>query len=147
MVPGWAEGTLRVEAWGENTNLTVIGSQLNISKSEALPNELLTITGDNFSTDSDNFIAVENIKIDGVALTVHGDSETDGKVDVSSSGQFVASIILWSEEDTNPTRPPASNHQGRDTKILRQRQGDHPRAHHQGGSGSGRTSGRGNRLR
>ena len=58
-VPGWAEGTLRVDAWGENTKLTVIGSKLNISKSEALPNELLTITGDGFSTGSNNYVPRE----------------------------------------------------------------------------------------
>ena len=106
-VPGWAEGTLRVDAWGENTKLTVIGSSLNISKSEALPNELLTITGDGFSTGDTNYVLASNITIDGVALKVHGDSLTvvNGMnvVDVSSSGQFVATVVLWPESGaTNP---------------------------------------------
>ena len=38
-VPGWAEGTLRVDAWGEDTKLTVTSSGLTLSKTEALPNE------------------------------------------------------------------------------------------------------------
>ena len=107
VVPGWAEGTLRVDAWGEDTKLTVIGSSLNISKSEALPNELLTITGDGFSTGDTNYVLASMITIDGVALKVHNDSLTvvNGMnvVDVSSSGQFVATVVLWPASGaTNP---------------------------------------------
>ena len=105
VVPGWAEGTLRVEAWGKDTKLTVIGSALEISKSEALPNELLTIRGDGFSTSAPNmpnYVPVENITIDGVPLHVHEESQTTVNgmqvVDVSSSGQFVATVVLWPAE-------------------------------------------------
>ena len=104
VVPGWAEGTLRVDAWGENAKLTVIGSTLKISKSSALPNELITITGDGFGTGSGNHIDVERVTIDGVPLEVHEDSETDGEIDVSNSGQFVATVVLWpAGSGTNPT--------------------------------------------
>ena len=104
-VPGWAEGTLRVDAWGENTKITVIGSQLSVSKASALPNELLTITGDGFSTGSDHYIDAEKVTIDGVPLEVHEDSlNRDGEIDISNSGQFVATVVLWPADDgTNPT--------------------------------------------
>ncbi len=102
-VPGWAEGTLRVDAWGEDTKLTIIGSQLSVSKSEALPNELITITGDGFSTESGNYVDPDDIKLAGVPLQVHPDSVDDGEVDVSSSGQFVATVVLWPVGTDNPT--------------------------------------------
>jgi len=92
------EGTLRIDAkWagdGEDTKLTITGSALMLSKSEALANELITITGDGFGG---NYIDVEDITIDGVALMVHDDSKDDGMVEVSNAGQFVASVVLWPE--------------------------------------------------
>ena len=102
------EGTLRIDAkWaddGEDTKLTITGSQLSLSKSEALANELITITGDGFGGD---YIAVSNITIDGVALMVDDASthSRDGMevVDISNAGQFVASVVLWPESDgSNP---------------------------------------------
>ena len=94
------EGTVRIDAkWaddGEDTKLTITGSSLALSKSEALPNELITITGDGFGGD---YIDVDNITIDGVALMVDDDSthRENGMtvVDVSNAGQFVASVVLW----------------------------------------------------
>ncbi|MXZ90496.1 MAG: hypothetical protein F4W95_07355 [Chloroflexi bacterium] len=118
VVPGWAEGTLRLDAdWGDeeaNTKLTVIGSTLNISKSQALANELLTITGDGFGTHPNNFVPASQITIDGVPLQVHDESlirvnDNNGNsisaVDVSSSGQFVATVVLWPAggSTSNPT--------------------------------------------
>ena len=104
-VPGWAEGTLKLEAWGEDTKLTVIGSALTISKPEALPNELLTLTGSGFGTGSNNNIPVANITVDGVSLIVPEDSQNSAdEVEVSSSGQFVTQVILWpAGSGTNPT--------------------------------------------
>ncbi len=94
------EGTVRIDAkWaddGEDTKLTITGSLLSLSKSEALPNELITITGDGFGG---QYIDVTKITIDGVALMVDDDSthREDGMtvVDVSNAGQFVASVVLW----------------------------------------------------
>ncbi len=105
VVPGWAEGTLRLDAWGEDTDITIIGSSLIISKSEALPNELITITGDGFSTGSGNHVDAARVTIDSVPLEVHEDSlNGNGAIDVSSSGQFVATVVLWPAQDgTNPT--------------------------------------------
>ena len=110
VVPGWAEGTLRVDAWGENTKLTVIGSSLNISKSEALPNESLTISGDGFSTASDNYVSPASITLAGVPLEVHDDSVDNGQVDVSSSGQFVATVVLWPASGTDNPALTAGTH-------------------------------------
>ena len=124
VVPSFLEGTVKVEsAWQKynadgtrakaddgtdavvkaDTKITIIGSSLSISKAEALPNELLTITGDGFGGDN---VAKADITIDGVPLSIHSDSlNTSDQVDVSSAGQFVATIILWpdSSTSTNPT--------------------------------------------
>ena len=96
------EGTVRIDAkWaddGEDTKLTITGSQLTLSKSEALANELITITGDGFGGD---YINVDDITIDGVALMVDDDSTHSRGgmtvVDISNAGQFVASVVLWPE--------------------------------------------------
>ncbi len=102
------EGTVRIDAtwkdgttnYKEDTKITITGSQLTLSKGEALPNELITITGDGFGGDH---IKVEDITIDGVALMVHDDSKDDGEVEVSNAGQFVASVVLWPQtEGSNP---------------------------------------------
>ena len=125
VVPSFLEGTVKVEAaWQKfeadgttrakaddgkdavekaDTSLTIIGSSLSISKAEALPNELLTITGDGFGGDN---VAKAKITIDGVPLEIHKDSlNSDDMVDVSSAGQFVATVILWPDSSTatNPT--------------------------------------------
>ena len=74
-----------------------------LSKSEALPNELITITGDGFGGD---VIKAADITIDGVSLLIDDDSlNSDDEVEISSAGQFVASVILWPEDDrgSNPT--------------------------------------------
>ena len=114
------EGTVRIDArWGgarpfttdedkgvtEDTTVTITGSQLNVSKGEARPNELITVTGDGFGSGSGNHVMTAKITIDGVPLLVEDDSHTNNMVDVSNAGQFVASVILWPEDDTgsNPT--------------------------------------------
>ena len=101
------EGTLRIDAkWaddGEDTKLTITGSQLSLSKAEALPNELITITGDGFGGD---VISAADITIDGVALLIDEDSlNSDDEVEVSSAGQFVASVILWPADDDRGSNP------------------------------------------
>ena len=113
------EGTVRIDArWGgvppfdtdkgisEDAKITITGSQLNVSKGEALPNELITLTGDGFGTGSGNHVMAEKITIDGVPLLIDEDSKnSDDEVDVSNAGQFVASVILWPDDDSgsNPT--------------------------------------------
>ena len=104
------EGTVRIDAsWGgdgEDTKITITGSQLSLSKGEALPNELITITGDGFGGE---YIDVRKITIDGAPLMVDSASRhrMDGMnvVDVSNAGQFVASVVLWPENvsGSNPS--------------------------------------------
>ena len=112
------QGTVRVDAtWGtttENTLITVAGSELTSSASDILPNESITISGNGYGSQS--CIDVADIKLDNVAVQVDSEStiscDTDGDgrgdvdgVEVSNSGQFVATITLWpdDEDGTNPT--------------------------------------------
>ena len=126
-VPGGYEGTLRIDArWGpldaddkckaakgcisKDSKITIAGAQLNVSKTEALPNETITITGNGFGSQS--CIPVGNIVLDNAAVIVDDDSEAnsgdcDGMIEVSNSGQFVATIILWqARSGTNPVLIP-----------------------------------------
>ena len=109
-VPGGLEGVLRIDAaWGtgddkvsEDSKITIAGAQLNVSKTDALPNETLTVTGNGFGTQT--CIKVTSITLDNVPVIVDeesvgcsvgtGNDAVDG-VKVSNSGQFVATIILW----------------------------------------------------
>ena len=75
-VPGGLEGVLRIDAkWGslnENSKITITGGELNVSKTEALPNETLTITGNGFG--SQTCIPAANITLDSVPVLVDGES-------------------------------------------------------------------------
>ena len=130
-VPGGLQGTLRVDAqWGnvdgtparcdidapnpcisEDGKITLGGAELNSSKTEVLPNETITINGNGFG--SQTCIPEANITLDNVPLMVHEDSvDDDGCVEVSNSGQFVATVILWPAEQnaaTNPTLIPGTH--------------------------------------
>ena len=124
------QGTVRVDArWGtpgsdgkcdvdsdsmctsKNSKITVTGSELTASVTDVLPNETITITGNGFG--SQTCVAVGNIQLDGVALQVDDESTftcRDGDykaVEVSNSGQFVATITIWPQDTSvgadNPT--------------------------------------------
>ena len=113
------QGTARVDAkWGdttENAKITVAGSELTTSASDVLPNQSITISGNGYG--SQTCIDVADITLDNVAVQVDsestircttgtGDSATTfNGVEVSNSGQFVATITLWpsSDQSTNPT--------------------------------------------
>ena len=128
------QGTVRLDArWGtpdgttcnastmctsENTKLTVTGSELTASVTDVLPNETITITGNGFG--SQTCIGVTNIQLDGVRIQVDDESTISGcdhdddgttndiaGVEVSNSGQFVATITIWpydtSASADNPT--------------------------------------------
>ena len=126
-VPGGLEGVLRIDAaWGvdangnnkcdsgercvnEDSKITIAGAELNASKTDVLPNETITITGNGFGTQT--CIARGNITLDAVSVVVHEDSLADrcggNGVEVSNSGQFVATIILWpAGSGSNPTLIP-----------------------------------------
>ena len=132
-VPGGYEGVLRIDArWGmpdgdpakcdidapnpcisKNSKITIAGAELNASKTDVLPNETVTITGNGFGVKT--CIDPDDITIDDVGVMVHDDSLSDGPncggmVEVSNSGQFVATIILWPEGDgTNPALIPGTH--------------------------------------
>ena len=137
-VPGGYEGVLRVDArWGipdgdpakcdtdmpnrcisKNSKITIAGAELNVSKTDVLPNDTLTITGNGFGTQT--CIAASDITLDNVPVMVHDDSfgcDPDGVsggekgVEVSNSGQFVATIILWpaTSGGTNPALIPGTH--------------------------------------
>ena len=109
------QGTVRIDAkWGgtsKNSTITVAGSELTASVSDVLPNETITISGNGYS--SQTCINVANITLDNVAVQVDSESTvkcTEGSdtpydaVEVSNSGQFVATITLWpNDPGTNPT--------------------------------------------
>ena len=128
-VPGGYEGVLRIDAsWGgvnENTMITIGGAELLPSKTDVLPNETITITGNGMGVRT--CIPVTNITLDNVPLIVHDDStaarctDDDGikGVEVSNSGQFVATIILWT-----PGRDP-ENHSGVDPRHSQAAGGRH----------------------
>ena len=115
------QGTVRVDAkWGdtnENTKITVAGSELTPSVSDVLPNESITISGNGYG--SQTCIDVADITLDNVAVQVDLESTirctlgsganapTYAGVEVSNSGQFVATITLWPAPTTeqNPTNP------------------------------------------
>ena len=104
------QGTVRVDAtWGglkKDSKITVTGSELNVSNSAVLPNETVTITGNGYG--SQTCINPADITLDNVPVIV--DDESIGNcvggangVEVSNSGQFVATITLWSNGSSNPT--------------------------------------------
>ena len=111
-VPGGYDGVLRIDAsWGgedENTKITIGGAELIVSKTAVLPNETITITGNGMGVQT--CIPESQITLDNVPVVVHEDSLAercdDRGVEVSNSGQFVATIILWPAA-LNPQSNPA----------------------------------------
>ena len=134
-IPGGLEGTLRIDAqWGmtdgepakcdldmpspcisKNSKITIAGADLNASKTDVLPNETVTITGGGFG--SQTCIPASNITLDNVPVMVDEESiSTSGGcmnmsgVEVSNSGQFVATIVMWpGVSGTNPTLIPGTH--------------------------------------
>ena len=97
------------------TKITVSPAELATSATAVLPNESITITGNGYGTQS--CIPIANITLDNVAIQVDDDSQvqcdpdrndddasTIVAVEVSNSGQFVATVTLWPENaGDNPT--------------------------------------------
>ena len=102
------KGIIRVDGrWGgatgpaAATKITVKPAGLTLTRTEALPNQSITIQGNGFSNTSE--IRPAKITIDGVALMVDADSLRADVVRISNGGQFVATIYLWPESGTtNP---------------------------------------------
>ena len=126
------QGTVRVDGrWGDlnadgkcevadscttkDTKITVTGSELTASVTDVLPNETITINGNGYGVQT--CIYVDQIQLSGVAMEVDDESTADRcdrenddesvtpGVEVSNSGQFVATITLWptAETSSNPT--------------------------------------------
>ena len=116
-VPGGLEGVLRIDAkWGDvnkDSKITITGGDLSVSKTDALPNDTITITGNGFG--SQTCIPASNFTLDNVPVIVDEESTTttcDGErgVEVSNSGQFVATIVLWpNATGSNPTLIPGTH--------------------------------------
>ena len=118
-VPGGYKGVLRIDAkWGDtnkNSKITITGGELDASKTDALPNETITITGNGFGTGRGTCIPVANITLDNVpvmvdteSISTSGGCKDSSGVEVSNSGQFVATIVLWPAlraDGTMPTNP------------------------------------------
>ena len=100
------EGTVRIDAeWGsvsKDDTITLTGSTLRLSVAEVRANESLTIQGEGFGNSSTNGINRADITIDGVPLLVDPDSLENNKVEVSSAGQFVATVYVWGNATDNP---------------------------------------------
>ena len=123
-VPGGLEGVLRIDAkWGgpqrvKNSKITITGGELNASKTDALPNETITITGNGFG--SQTCIPAANITWTTCRSwwTMNpypppAELQRLVGVEVSNSGQFVATVILWPgrlaahQPDADPRHPRA----------------------------------------
>ena len=121
-VPGGFKGTLRVDAtWGgikKNTKITIAPSELNLSKDDVVANESITIRGSGFGTGrtADCLISAT---ISGAELLlisedgVGGDDTTNDRkcidVEVSSGGQFAATVAVWSDDGDNPALTPGTH--------------------------------------
>ena len=144
-VPGGFEGVLL--RWGrrqvgltgviiKDSKITIAGAELNVSKTEVLPNETITITGNGFGTGRHLHRPAANITLDNVPVMVDDSTANGGacddmvEVEVSNSGQFVATIILWPQwangrqPDPHP-RHPRVERRGQQG-VLRQREHHHP---------------------
>ena len=153
------QGTVRVDAtWGtttEDAKITVAGSELTPSESDVLPNESITISGNGYG--SQTCINVADITLDNVAVQVDlestvrctsgsGDNATTyAGVEVSNSGQFVATITLWPNDQSaaNPTLIAGSARADRRGQpgLHRIDQADHRGVHDFGASGRGGSAG------
>ena len=106
VVPGGLKGTLRVDAsWGgvnEDAKITIAPSVLTLSKDEVVANESITIRGSDFG---DGAGCLVSATISGVPLKLVSDDDVSGagcnvggtgnSVEVSSAGQFAATVAVW----------------------------------------------------
>lgn len=132
VVPGGLKGIIRVDAaWGslnaagdckapacisEDTKITIDPSSLTLSKDEVSPNESITIRGSNFGDGAGCLVSAtmsgaelvlvsdDDVSITGADCNIDGNS-----VEVSSAGQFAATVAIWSESGTNPALTPGTH--------------------------------------
>ena len=109
-VPGGKKGILRVDAtWGgvkKNSKITIAPSVLTLSKEEVSANESITIRGSGFG---DGAGCLTSATMSGVELMLISDDDptkpnTLGaderciEVEVSSAGQFAATVAVWPDD-------------------------------------------------
>ena len=103
----------------KNSKITVTGSELTASITDVLPNETITITGNGFGTQTcidvkarSSWTAWQLQVDDESTFNCDHDDDADTSndykaVEVSNSGQFVATITIWPEDISvgadNPT--------------------------------------------
>ena len=87
----------------ESALITVVPSELSLSKTEVRPNESIIIRGSGFNKSSTTTLT--SAQIGDVDMLVVSDGGDLDEVDVSSSGQFAATFAIWPADSTgdNPT--------------------------------------------
>ena len=112
-MPGGVSGTVEVAVTGsgasnKDATITVTPSSLDLSQSEVAPNASVIISGSGFN--EGKMIAVENITIDDERLVVDDAgtvpcpatvSASQDCVQVTSSGEFTATVRVWTHESSN----------------------------------------------
>ena len=121
VVPGGYKGTLRVDAsWGgtkEDAKITIAPSALTLSKDEVSANESITLRGSGFGDGAGCLISAT---ISGADLLLISDDDPSApstlgagesciNVEVSSGGQFAATVAIWSENGNNPALTPGTH--------------------------------------
>ena len=128
IVPGGLKGTIRVDArWGDlnddgecespacitkNTKIDISPSVLLLSKDEVSANENVTIRGTGFG---DGKGCLVSAKISGAKLVLVSEDGVDSsipnciEVEVSSAGQFAATVAIWSKDANNPALTPGTH--------------------------------------
>ena len=111
-MPGGYSGSLRItveydDGAKASATITVEPSSLTLSLTEVAPNQSIVISGSGFSEKS--YIKVSDITIDGQPLVVDEsgtenmvvDGETVEVVKTTSTGEFTASVKVWSLSTTD----------------------------------------------
>ena len=113
IVPGGLKGTIRVDAaWGNNekdtkkdAKIVISPSALLLSKDEVSANENVTIRGTGFGDGKGYLVSAQ---ISGANLVLVSEDEVDD-VEVSSAGQFVTTVAIWSTVASNPALTPGTH--------------------------------------
>ena len=114
IVPGGLKGTIRVDAqWGdikEDAKIVISPSALLLSKDEVSANENVTIRGTGFGDGKGCLVSAQISGADLVLVSEDGvDSSSCIDVEVSSAGQFAATVAIWSEGASNPALTPGTH--------------------------------------
>ena len=86
----------------ESALITVVPSELSLSKTQVRPNESIIIRGSGFNKSSTTTLT--SAQIGDVDMLVVSDGGELDEVDVSSSGQFAATFAIW-PKDANADNP------------------------------------------